>query len=93
MGLYELHKLLFDLNSHADVKAEYENDRETVYSRYNLTEDELAALRANDIYRLHKFGVNSFLLAPYAQSLGHALADFGEILRAGTEAERQQSSS
>ena len=91
MSIYALHQLLFDLRSHADLKTAYEQDRESVYTRYALDDDELTALRSNDIYRLNQLGVNAFLLAPYAESLGIALADFGEVLRAGAEAEGRQS--
>lgn len=91
MSLYELHHILFDIRSDPEVKEEYLRDRESVYSRYTLREDELAALRADDIYRLHKLEVNSFLLAPYAQLLGFPLMELGDILRAGAEAEQQQS--
>lgn len=90
MSLYELHRLIFDVNNRAEFKASYQQDREAVYQNYTLDEDELTALRTDDIYRLHKFGVNTFLLAPYALSLGHPLSDYGEILRAGSEAEQQQ---
>ncbi len=92
MSLYDLHRLLFDVNNRPEVKEAYQNDREAVYSNYTLDENELAALRADDIYGLHKFGINTILLAPYALSLGHPLIDFGELLRAGAEAEQKPSS-
>ena len=90
MSLYELHRLIFDVNNRAELKARYQQDREAVYQNYTLDEEELTALRTDNIYQLHKFGVNTFLLAPYALSLGHLLSDYGELLRAGAEAERQQ---
>jgi hypothetical protein len=90
MSLYELHHLLFDLRSYPEVKEEYGQDREAVYQRYTLSDDELAALRTDDIYRLHRLGVNAYLLAPYAQILGFELMELGDILRADAEAERQR---
>ncbi len=92
MSLYELHHLLFDVRRYSEVQEEYLHDRESVYPRYTLHEDELTALRTDDIYRLHKLGVNSYLLAPYAQALGFQLLELGDLLRAGAEAERQHQS-
>jgi hypothetical protein len=90
MSLYELHHLLFDLRRYPEVKEEYGHDREAVYQRYTLSDDELAALRTDDIYRLHKLGVNAYLLASYTQMLGFELIELGDILRAGAEVERQR---
>ena len=91
MGLFELHQLLFDLRNHPDVQTTYRRNRETVYKRYRLREDELTALRTDDIYRLHKLGVATYLLAPYAEFLGFPLLDLADILRAGADAERHES--
>jgi hypothetical protein len=92
MGLYDLHRLLFDVRSKASIKETYLSDPEHVFQRYALTEEELTALRSKDIYRLHKLGVSTYLLAPFACTLGVQLPEFGNILRAGAEAERQQQS-
>ena len=91
MGLFALHQLLFDLRSHPDVHIEYRRDRETVYERYSLSEDELAPLRTDDIYRLHKLGVATYLLASYAEFLGFPLQELADILRAGADAEHHES--
>jgi hypothetical protein len=92
MSLYDLHKLLFDVHSDPKVRDIFLSDPETLFSRYTLSEDELAALRAKDIYRLYKRGVNVYLLALFLQLLGFPLAELSNILRAGAEAERQQQS-
>ncbi len=83
MSLYELHRLMSDLIIKPELKEMFKRDREAIYQRYALETPELAALRDQNIYRLQKMGVNAYLLAPYAQLLGHALADFAELLRAG----------
>jgi hypothetical protein len=93
MGLYALHKFMFDVYSNAAVKQEFLTDPEAVYRRYALSQEELEALRNKDIYRLYKLGVNAYLLAPFAQLLGFQLAEFGNLLRAGAQAEQQQRSS
>ena len=92
MGVYDLHRLLFDVCSKASVKEAYLSDPEHVFQRYALTEEELSALRAKNIYRLHKLGASTYLLAPFARMLGVQLMEFGDLLRAGAEAERQQPS-
>ena len=90
MGIYALHKLLFDLRRNTTVKEAFLADPEAVYSRYALNTDELAALRSKDLYRLHKWGVSAYLLASFAQFLGFPLREFSNILRAGARAEQQR---
>ena len=91
MGLFALHQPLFDLRSRPDVQVEYRRDRETVYARYSLSQDELTALRTDNIYRLHKLGVATYLLASYAEFLCFPLQELADILRAGADAEHHES--
>lgn len=88
MSLYELHKLMFDIRHNDTVKTAFQSDPEAVYGRYALHAEELAALRAKDVYRLHKLGANPYLLAPFAQLLGFELMELGDLLRASAAAER-----
>jgi hypothetical protein len=90
MGLYDLHKLLFDVHNKATVKETFLADPEAVYRHYTLSEEELAALRTKDIYRLHRLGVSAYLLAPFAHLLGFPLMGLDNILRAGAAAEYQR---
>ena len=92
MGVYDLHRLLYEVHSKPAVKEAYLADPEEVFQRYTLTEEELAALRKKDFYRLLKLGGNAYLLAPFARLLGYTLTEFGQLLRAGAETERQQRS-
>lgn len=93
MGIYSLHKLLFDIRSRATARETFLTDPEALYQHYALSEAELAALRAKDIYRLHKMGVAAYLLAPFAQMLGIPLTELANVLRAGAAAERPRPSS
>jgi hypothetical protein len=93
MGVYNLHNFMFDVYTKAAIKEAFFANPEVVYQCYTLTEEELMALRSKDIYRLHKLGVNAYLLAPFAQLLGFQLTDLGDILRCGAEAERRQEQS
>ena len=92
MGLYDLHKFMFDVRHRPSLKEAFLANPETVYRHYPFTDKELVALRSKDIYRLHKFGVSSYLLALFAQLIGFPLRDFADILRAGAKAEQQQPS-
>lgn len=80
MGIYALHKLLFDLSSRDSTKTDFLNDPEVVYQRYQLTEEELAALREKDLYKLLKLGVSTHLLALFAELLGYQLSEFAALL-------------
>jgi hypothetical protein len=84
---------MFDVYTKAAIKQAFFDNPEVVYQFYTLTEEELMALRSRDIYRLHKLGVNAYLLAPFAQLLGFPMADLGDVLRSGAEAERRQEQS
>ncbi len=90
MGLYDLHKFMFDMHTNAAVRQTFLADAEAVYRRYHLSQEELTALRERDLYRLSKMGASVFLLAPFAQLLGYPLKELSELLRAGADAERQQ---
>jgi hypothetical protein len=88
MGIYALHRLLFDLRSHLAVKTEFMTDAEAVYKDYELTDSELAALRQKDIYQLLKLGVSTYLVASFAELLGYSLANFRELVAAGWKSEQ-----
>lgn len=88
MGIYALHKLLFDLRSRSSVKTAFMSDPEAVYQNYQLTDAELSALRRKDIYQLLKLGVSAYLLASFAELIGYNLADFRELVAAGWRSER-----
>lgn len=88
MGIYALHKLLFDLRSRSSVKAAFMSDPEAVYQNYQLNDAELSALRRKDIYQLLKLGVSTYLLASFAELIGYNLADFRELVATGLKSER-----
>ncbi|MGQ4809353.1 hypothetical protein NKDENANG_02769 [Candidatus Entotheonellaceae bacterium PAL068K] len=81
MGLYDLHQFLFDVYSHANRRETFLSDPAAVYTRYTLTDLELTALGAKDIYRLSKPGVPTSLFGPFVRLLGFQLT--GDLMRAG----------
>jgi Aromatic-ring-opening dioxygenase LigAB, LigA subunit len=93
MGLYELHKLLFDVRHKPAVQEAFLANPAAVSGHYTLSEAELAALRTQDIYRLHKLGVGAYRLAPFAHLLGFPLMQLDLMLRAGAAAAQEWESS
>ena len=49
MSLYQLQKFLYDINRDARVQQEFRGDRGAVLGRYELTDEERAALERGDI--------------------------------------------
>lgn len=77
---YWLSKLFFDLQS-PPLGAEYRADRERVLSRYPLSADALAAIRADDVGALAR-KVNPYLLRFYFVVAGMPEREFVAKLRA-----------
>lgn len=83
MSLYYVQKLLYQLNRDPQVCRQYESDPATLLAQYELTDEELAALRKPDIGLLYVFGVNGQLLMHYAALHGIEWFDYLEAMREG----------
>ena len=83
MSLYYLQKLLYQLNRDEAVRKRYEQDFEGLLAGYELTEEELRALREPDIGLLYVLGVNGQLLMHYAALRGFEWDAYIEAMRAG----------
>lgn len=66
MSLYYVQKLLYQLNRDEATRARFTEDMESVLSGYDLTDEELTAIRTPDIGLLYVLGVNGQLLMHYA---------------------------
>jgi len=66
MSLYSLQKLLYQLNRDERTRAAFEADMSSVLDDYDLTEEEITAIRMPDIGLLYVLGVNGQLLMHYA---------------------------
>lgn len=85
MSLYYLQKLLYQLNRDPAVRKQYEQDFEGLLAGYELTEEELRALREPDIGLLYVMGVNGQLLMHYAALRGFEWDAYIEAMRAGEQ--------
>jgi hypothetical protein len=83
MSLYQMQKLLFDLNRDRGVQARFRAQKDEVLERYELTPEERDAMASGDIGLLYVLGANGQLLMHYAAFLGMPWADYIAAMRAG----------
>ena len=83
MSLYYVQKLLYNLNRDEGVRARFVDDMESVLANYDLTEEELTAIRTPDIGLLYVLGVNGQLLMHYAALKQFAWDDYLQAMRDG----------
>lgn len=82
MSLYMLQKLLYELNRDPRLQQEFTADRDAVLSRYRLTDEEVDAVRTDDIGILYILGVNGQLLLQFAAWRGIAWDDYIHAMKA-----------
>lgn len=83
MSLYYVQKLLYQLNRDSGIRARFEADEEAVLAGYDLTGEELAAIRKPDIGLLYVLGVNGQLLMHFAAMKGFAWDEYLQAMRDG----------
>lgn len=83
MSLYYVQKLLYQLNRDPRVRARFEDDPEGVLEEYELTDEELEAIRKPDIGLLYVLGVNGQLLMHYAAMHRYPWANYLQAMRDG----------
>jgi hypothetical protein len=83
MSLYNVQKLLFQLNRDAGTRQRYENDFDGLLAEYALSEEELRAIRTPDIGLLYVMGVNGQLLMHYAALRGFEWTAYIEAMKEG----------
>jgi hypothetical protein len=86
MSLYATQKFLFEMNRGADVQRAYlagGADRAALLARYDLTDEERAAIDDGDIGKLYVLGCNGQLLMHFAPLLGMPWADYIAAMRDG----------
>jgi len=83
MSLYQLQKLLYDLNRDLAVQMSYRSDLEGLLARYVLTEEERQALRDGDVGLVYVLGANGQLLMHYAAFLGMPWPTYIQSMRDG----------
>ena len=85
MSLYYVQKLLWQLNRDPEVRRRFEADMDEVLASYDLTAEELEAIRAPDIGLLYVLGVNGQLLMHYAALKGYPWDAYIRAMRDGVE--------
>jgi hypothetical protein len=83
MSLYHLQKLLYQLNRDPALRRRFDAELDALLAQYELTDEEIAALRQPDVGLLYVLGVNGQLLMHYAAMRGFAWADYIEAMREG----------
>jgi hypothetical protein len=81
VSLYQVQKLLFDVNRDRQVRGRFLDERERLVTEYELTADERRAILETDFHALYQMGVHSLLLGPLAAALGVSFPDYLAILR------------
>jgi Aromatic-ring-opening dioxygenase LigAB, LigA subunit len=83
MSLYGVQKLIFQLNRDSVARKRYEEDFEGLLKEYELTPEELQAIRTPDIGLLYVMGVNGQLLMHYAALRGFEWNAYIEAMKEG----------
>ncbi|MFQ5556532.1 MAG: aromatic ring-opening dioxygenase subunit LigA [Acidimicrobiales bacterium] len=85
MSLYQVQKLLYELNRDPRVQQAYSADRHAVLADYDLDDEEARAVSEPDIGLLYHLGVNGQILMHFAAFHGIEWADYLELMREGVD--------
>ena len=83
MSLYQVQKLIYQLNRDPRTQERYAAGRDAVLAEYELTAEERAALAKPDIGLLYVLGVNGQLLMHFAALHKIEWLDYLERMRQG----------
>lgn len=83
MSLYCVQKLLFQLNRDPSVRKQYQESFDALLADYELTAEELRAVREPDIGLLYVMGVNGQILMHYAALRSFEWDAYIEAMREG----------
>ena len=83
MSLYYVQKLLYQLNRDPATRTRFTEDMDSVLIDYDLTDEELTAIRTPDIGLLYVLGVNGQLLMHYAALKQFEWDDYLQAMRDG----------
>ena len=85
MSLYYLQKVIYELNRDEKARERFETDVDGFLSDFDLTQEEIKALKDPDIGLLYVLGVNGQLLMHYAAYKGLPWDDYIAAMRNGVE--------
>lgn len=70
MSLYQVNKLLRDINCNADLAQRCQTEADVVLHQYDLTPEEQEALKGWQVRKLYDMGANPLLLLVYSMATG-----------------------
>ena len=85
MSLYYVQKLIYELNRDPLTRQRFEDDRESVLAEFDLTDEELSAIRKPDIGLLYVLGVNGQILMHYSALWKIPWDDYIQAMKDGIE--------
>ncbi|MBM87913.1 MAG: aromatic ring-opening dioxygenase subunit LigA [Gammaproteobacteria bacterium] len=83
MSLYQVQKFLYKLNRDEQIQREFTENKDSILSQYDLTEEEHNALCSGDIGLLYVLGVNGQILMHFAAYLQIEWFDYLQLMRDG----------
>lgn len=83
MSLYQVQKLIYQLNRDPRTRQRYADEPNAVLAEYDLTQEEIGALEKPDIGLLYVLGVNGQLLMHFAALHRIEWTDYLERMRQG----------
>ena len=83
MSLYQVQKLIYQLNRDPRTRERYASERDVVLAEYELSDEERAAITEPDIGLLYVLGVNGQLLMHFAALHKIEWLDYLERMRQG----------
>jgi hypothetical protein len=85
MSLYYVQKLIYELNRDPNAAKRFEENLDGLLTDYDLTDEELVAIRQPDIGLLYVLGVNGQILMHYAALLKMPWDDYIQAMKDGIE--------
>ncbi len=76
MSLYQVNKLLRDLNRSGELVQKYQSDPEAVLQNYDLTPEEREAVKNWQVRKLYEMGANPLLLLVYSMATGKDIRSY-----------------
>jgi hypothetical protein len=81
MSLYQLQKLIYHINRDPERRERYRQDARSFVKRYELSDQETAAILNVDVRALYTMGVHSLLLRPFTLLNKVANEDYSKALK------------
>jgi len=83
MSLYQLQKLLYNLNRDERLQQRFKTDLPGLLAEYELDDEERLAIEQRDIGKLYVLGVNGQLLMHLSALIGQPWAEYIAAMRDG----------